>query len=331
MREGWSAIFVCGVTVLLLAAAPAHGAFPGRPGPIAYSKVSAGEAAEGVEEGGGIFSHGPRRSDTPRQLTDSTEDSSPAYSPNGRLVVFTGNRNPGLGARGRYIYVMNRDGSDIRQLTSGEFADFNPSFAPDGRHVIFDRSELALGQRSHIFSVAIDGSGLRQVSSGAASDQDPVYTPNGRRIVFVSDRRRSGRRDHSNIFSMRPDGSRVRLLIGGPRSEFDPDVSPNGRKIVFVSSRNHGPNLFVARANGRRVHALTRSRGDCFRGTCYSNPTWSPDGKHIAFLGSGRYKTVLEVMRADGRGFARDFDSGGTEEEGFGTTLGPPSWGPQPR
>lgn len=312
-------------------AAPAHAAFPGKPGPIAYPKTSLDEGPPGVVEGGGgIYSHGPRKRDTPRQLTESTEDSSPSYSANGRLIVFSSDREPGPGALGTHIFVMNRDGSNVRQLTSGEFIDSSPSFSPDGRRVVFSRSSPP-NPVSHIFSVAIDGSGLRQLTNGAGSDYDPVYAPNGRLIVFVSNRRKSGRRDRSNIFSMRPNGSRVRLLVGGPRNEFDPDVSPNGRKIVFASNRNHGPNLFVARINGRHVRALTHSRGDCFRGTCYSNPAWSPDGKHIAFLGSGRYKSILEVMRADGRGRSKEFDSGGTEAEGFGTTVGPPSWGPRPR
>jgi TolB protein len=130
---------------------------------------------------------------------------------------------------------------------------------------------------------------------------------------------------------MRPDGSQIRLLIGGPRNELDPDISPNGRSIAFSSNRDHGPNLFVARLDGKHVRELTHSRHDCFGSACYTNPSWSPDGKHIAFLASGRYSSDLEVMRADGRGFSKEFAGGGTEEEGFGSHVGAPAWGPRPR
>ena len=329
MAKGVGTLF-CAVAALL-AATPAQAAFPGRPGPIAYSYSSFGETGAGeFEGGGGIFSHGPRKREAPRQLTQDSADSSPSYSPDGRLIAFSGNRGTDPEEATSRIFVMKRDGSGVRQLTDGGFADSNPSFSPDGRRVVFDRGG-APGQPTQIFSVSIDGGEPRQISDGTANDYDPVFTPNGRRIVFVSDRRASGRRDRSNIFSMRPNGSHVRLLIGGPRSEFDPDVSPNGRFVAFASNRSHGPNIFVARMSGRHVRALTHSRGDCFRGTCYTSPAWSPDGRHIACLASGRYKSDLEVMRSDGRGPSKEFAEGGTEEEGYGSHVGAPSWGPRPR
>lgn len=311
----------------LCAAAPAQAAFPGAPGPIAYSKTTADE----VEDSGGLFAHGPSKKDAPIQLTEDPGDGSPSYSPNGRLIVFSGNRDPGE-TQGSHIYLMKSDGSGLKQLTSGSFYDSNPSFSPDGKLVVFDRGGLQ-GRGTHIFSVSTEGSGLRQIGNSEGSDSDPTFTPNGRRIVFVSNRMSSGRRDRSNILSMRPDGTRIRLLIGGPREEYDPDVSPNGRAIAFASNRDHGhgPNLFVARMSGGHIRELTHSRHDCFESACYASPSWSPDGKHIAFLSIGRYSSGVTVMRADGHGFSKEFAEGGTEEEGFGSHVGAPGWGPRPR
>lgn len=311
---------------MLFAAAPSQAAFPGAPGPIAYSHTVIGEGTDT----GGLLAHGPRKRDAPVELTENPTDSSPSYSPNGRLIVFAGNHDPGLAPQGSHLYVMKRDGSDVRQLTSGSFYDSNPSFSPNGKLVVFDRSGLQ-GRVAQIFSVSLDGSGLQAITDATGSDSDPTFTPNGKRIVFVSNRMTGGRADHSNILSMRPDGSQIRLLIGGPRNELDPDVSPNGRSIAFSSNRDHGPNLFVAKINGKHVRELTHSRHDCFGSACYTNPSWSPDGKHIAFLAIGRYSSDLEVMRADGRGFSKEFANGGTEEEGFGSHVGAPAWGPRPR
>ena len=310
----------------LFAAAPAQAAFPGAPGPIAYSHVLIGE---GIDTGG-LLAHEPRKRDAPVELTENPSDNSPSYSPNGQLLVFAGNHDPGLAPQGSHLYVMKRDGSGVRQLTSGSFYDSNPSFSPNGKLVVFDRGGLQ-GRVTQIFSVSLDGSGLRAITDETGSDSDPTFTPNGKRIVFVSNRMTSGRTDRSNILSMRPGGSQIRLLIGGPRNELEPDVSPNGRRIAFSSNRDHGPNLFVAKINGKHVRELTHSRHDCFGSACYTNPAWSPDGKHIAFLASGRYSSDLEVMRADGRGFSKEFDTGGTEEEGFGSHVGAPTWGPRPR
>jgi Tol biopolymer transport system component len=326
-RRTWKRLALPAFGLLALcAAAPAQAAFPGVPGPIAYPNVVIGE---GIDTGG-LLAHGPRKRDAPVELTENPTDNSPAYSPDGRLIVFAGNHDPGLAPQGSHLYVMKRDGSDVRQLTSGSFYDFNPSFSPNGKLVVFDRTGLQ-GRHTQIFSVSIDGSGLQAITDETGSDSDPTFTPSGKRIVFVSNRMTSGRTDRSNILSMRPDGSQTRLLIGGPRNELDPDVSPSGRRIAFSSNRDHGPNLFVARIDGGHVRELTHSRHDCFGSACYTNPSWSPDGKHIAFLAGGRYSSSVEVMRADGRGFAKGFDTGGTEEEGFGSHVGAPAWGPQPR
>ena len=172
---GWAwmriALPVLGL-VALLAAAPAQAAFPGVPGPIAYSNVTIGE---GIDTGG-LLAHGPRKRDAATTLTEIPTDNSPSYSPNGRLIVFAGNHDPGLAPQGSHIYLMKRDGSGVSQLTSGSFYDSNPSFSPNGKLVVFDRGGLQ-GRVTHIFSVSTDGSGLRQISDEAGSDYDPTFTP----------------------------------------------------------------------------------------------------------------------------------------------------------
>ena len=327
MQEAKLVALVALVVAAAVAASPGEAAYPGVAGPIAYSKVETSEAAYGGT--GGIFVHGPRASDAPRQLTNDPQDDEPSYSANGRLIVFSGNRDPvtptsPFGPPGRHIYVMKNDGGDVRQITSGDFYDSNPSFSPNGKLVVFDRAGVRLNRTTHIFSVNVDGSGLRQLTNEEGSDYDSVFAPNGKVIVFISNRKSSGRKDRSNIFSMRPNGSRLRLLIGGKRSEYDPDVSPNGRSIAFASNSRGKFGIYISRISGRHVRPLRESQGA-------SSPSWAPDGKHIAFLDSGNESSSVDVMRADGRGYSKEFDSGGTEEEGFGSTVGAPGWGTRPR
>ncbi len=303
----------------LLAAPVARAAFPGKAGPLVYPRVDVNEAADT----GGLLLHGPRQKQKPRRLTANPTDEAPSFSADGRLVVFSSVTEPL--AAGRHIYVVESDGTGLRQLTTGSAFDSHPSFSPDGRLVVFDRDPGA--GKSHIFAVGVDGTGLRQLTTGNANDSEPVFTPNGRRIVFVSDRDRDGRSDGSDIFAMGPRGENQRVLVDGPRNEEEPDTSPDGRRIVFVSNRAQGINLFVANAAGRHVRQLTHNKRDCFSGSCNLSPVFSPDGAHIAYLAVGRYSSDLEVMRADGRGAVKEFSDGNTEEEGFGSKVGAPGWG----
>jgi Tol biopolymer transport system component len=298
--------------------APAQAAFPGKPGPLVYPRVSINES----EDTGGLTLHGPRQKQKPHRLTANPTDEAPAFSANGRFVAFSSVTEPL--AAGRHIYVVKADGTGLRQLTTGSSFDSNPSFSPDGKQIAFDRDPGA--GKSHVFVINVDGTGLRQLTNGNFNDSEPVYTPNGKRIVFVSDRNHDVKTDRSDIFAMAPSGASQRVLIDGPYYEKEPDTAPSGKAIAFVSNRQPGINIFVANANGRRVRQLTHNKRDCFSGSCNLSPAWSPDGKYIAYLAVGRYSSDLEVMRADGGG-EKEFSDGGTEPEGFGTKVGAPSWG----
>lgn len=317
------ALLACGFVVG--SAASAQAAFPGKVGPLVYSRVDLNESADV----GGLVVHGPRQKQKPHPLTTNPGDDTPSFSADGRFVAFAGNYEAGTPLpMGRHIYVVNVDGTGLRQLTSGASFDENPSFSPDGRKVVFDRHSSA--GKAHVFVINVDGSGLRQLTNGNFNDSEPVYMPSSKRIVFVSDRDHDVRTDRSDIFAMAPSGVNQRVLIDGPRNEDEPDTAPNGKSIVFVSNRAPGINIFVASANGRHIHQLTHNKRDCFSGNCNLSPAWAPDGGHIAFLTVGRFSSDLEVMRADGSG-EKEFSNGSTEEEGFGSRVGPPGWGPVAR
>ncbi len=309
-----------GIAVALAAAlaTSAHAAFPGKVGPVVYPRVSINEA----DDTGGLTLHGPRQKQKPHRLTSNPTDEAPAFSADGRFVAFSSVTEPL--AAGRHIYVVNVDGTGLRQLTNGPSFDSNPSFSPNGKQVAFDRHAGA--GKTHVFVINVDGTGLRQLTNGSFNDSEPVYTPSGKRIVFVSDRDHDVKTDRSDIFAMAPSGANQRVLVDGPYYETEPDTAPSGKAIAFVSNRRPGINIFVANANGRHVRQLTHNKRDCFSGSCNLSPAWSPDGKHIAYLAVGRYNSDLEVMRADGSG-EKEFSDGGTETEGFGTKVGAPSWG----
>lgn len=316
------------LAMLAVAAVPAQATFPGVAGPIAYQRLNLGEF---LGTSGGLVLHGPRLRDHPHRLTSEPSDIAPAFSPDGRTIVFVGDPDPAASTR-PHLYVIKVDGTGLRQLTSGEERDGNPSFSPNGKQVVFDRTTTGVDHIIHLYVVNLAGGAPRQLTRGDEQDSDPVFAPNGRTIAFTSSRARDGNvsGDRTDIFAMDPDGTHLRPLIDGPLKDEEADFSPDGRSLVFTSNRNRGPNVFVANLRSGRVRQLTHSRRGCFDGNCYLSPTWAPDGKHIAMIARGRFSDDLEVIRPDGGG-GKTFANGDTEEEGFGTAIATPAWGPKPR
>lgn len=68
----------------------------------------------------------------PTRLTETkANDSSPAWSPDGRLIAFVSDRsNPG--EHENEIYVMDADGGDVRRITENDVWDLTPAWRPRG-------------------------------------------------------------------------------------------------------------------------------------------------------------------------------------------------------
>jgi Tol biopolymer transport system component len=305
----------------MLTAPPAGAAFPGKPGPIAYEKSSSDEVAEGtVETLGGLFASTVQRPRQRRQLTLDPDDHSPSYSADGRSIAFVGEDEAG----GSAIYVMRGDGTERRMVTSD---GAHPHFFPGGRAIAFARM---VEGHSHIFTIRLDGSGLRQLTFGPYDDSDPAVSPGGRRIAFISDRDQDSRRDRTDIFVINAQGTGLRVLSDLPRSQAEPDWSPDGRRIAFAMSAGGNSNIFVVRVGGKRLRQLTGCK-DPPRCRSYVSPAFSPNGRQIVALGLGTRTSTISLIPVEGHGATDSIDSGGVEEEGFGSHVGAPTWGPRPR
>jgi Tol biopolymer transport system component len=312
-----SVLCLSAAVLLALGAGTSLAAFPGKPGPIAYSKATYERDGVGV---GGLFTHGPRIGQRPVRLTTDLSDREPSYSADGRWIVFVSVNET---TRRSSIYLMRRDGSERREVTFDGLGGTDPTFFPSGNAIAFVRP---VEGRRQIFTVLTNGVALRRLTDGPHENFDPAVAPDGRRIAFAGDRDRVGR-DRNDIYTMRSDGSDVRPAIAGPRSESEPDWAPNGRRIAYVVGGGSSSDLFVAGTNGRRALRLTPCEG--IRCRDFSHPAFSPDGKHIVALSESNRSSGIEVFRSDGVGSYRSFDDAGFGEEGEGSYLGAPTWGPR--
>ncbi len=112
---------------------------------------------------------------------DIVECASPAFSPDGQLVAFEGNRKGVVD-----IFEVDLQTREIRNLTADDYFDANPWYSADGKTLVYNRR---IGEHWKLFTVDLsDASRKTQLTFGAANDVQPAYSRDGKRIYFSSDR-----------------------------------------------------------------------------------------------------------------------------------------------
>jgi Tol biopolymer transport system component len=116
---------------------------------------------------------------------------SPAWSPDGKQIVFTG-----LDGGISDLFIVNRDGSDLRRLTNDKYADLMAAWSPDGKTIAFatdrgpdtDFKVLRFGNMRvalyHLDSDRIEV--LGHMDRG--KNINPQWAPDGKSLAFISDR-----------------------------------------------------------------------------------------------------------------------------------------------
>jgi Tol biopolymer transport system component len=269
---------------LLGLVAPAHAAFPGANGRIAFNSTRGGNAD--------IYSINQDGSGETRLTDDPAADTEPAWSPDGTKIAFVSERDPSDPGCDDFetqcnseIYVMNADGSAETRVTRTITArEFLPTWTPDGR-LSFERVDYcdAQGCPVSIFTANPDGSGEVRFPAGQNASE-PAWSPDGTRIVYLGSTFDSG-----GLFTANPDGT-GRLPFDDSGSF--PDWAPDGSLIVF------------AHASLQTGHSIATKMPDGTGLTVFGQPGqlphWSPDGTKITFSRPVNGVEQIHVMNADG-------------------------------
>ena len=242
-----------------------------------------------------------------RRLTNNpASDHSPSWSPDGKRIVFTSNRDGHFmhGIPTDEIYVMDTDGGNQQNLTNNPSYETSPSWSPDGKRIAFDSNRDGRFNWE-IYVMDADGGNQQRLTNnpdpnGHPDDRYPSWSPDGKRIVFSA--RREGHVVHNldttyEIYVMDADGGNQQRLTNNRNNELAPVWSPNGNRIAFAADRkgNFGNfEIYVMDADGGNPQNLTNNRiFDWF-------PSWSPDGERIAFMSRRDGNSEIYVMDADG-------------------------------
>jgi uncharacterized protein YjdB len=237
-------------------------------------------------------------SEAPVKINAGSVSREPSPSPDGTQLVFAVSQaNPTTGEPQHDLYIVNRNGMNMRWLTRTEGLEQEPKWSPDGARILF--TGIAAG-RSDLFVINPDGTGLTNLTSSIdnlSNIRHPAWSRDGNYIAFTG----AAGTKHS-IYMIDANGSNLRQITTDAGFDVWPSFSPDGQKIAFVRYNSAAPalgdDIMIVNVNGGLVtrYALP---GD------QRTPSWSPDGKYIALSGTavaGSGIAQIYTMRVDGTG-----------------------------
>jgi len=182
-------------------------------------------------------------------------------------------------------YVMDADGRELAEVTSGLETIAQPYWSPDGSRLLV---ACCTGSGpSRLLLVAGLGSEPVDLAPGISGASHPAWAPDGSRIVFESTKDGS-----LYTVDVTDTGTSSPQPLGIQGA--GPAWSPDGSRIAYFAERDGNLDIYSAVADGTDAVRLTDDPA------ADHSPTWSPDGGSIAFVSERDGDQDIIVMNADG-------------------------------
>ncbi len=224
-------------------------------------------------------------------LTAVSHGIDPAWSPDGKQIVFARWDNPSPG-----VYLANADGSDERIVFASPRVR-SPRFSPDGTQIVFSQQKRETPQ-------AVWKLGVVDLATGGLTEPQcsrlcfvPMWSPDGRTIVYtdptvgiMATDKTSGAPwivfgPHGYYFDTAKNAAMPILHLPPLTSSA---LSADGSRVAFMLWAQDHWDINLVNASGGDEIGVTRPDPILyvFYGVKVNNvaPVWSPDGKQILFL-----------------------------------------------
>jgi serine/threonine protein kinase len=213
------------------------------------------------------------------------DDVQPAFSPDGKLIVFRSGRD------GSGIFVMDAGGKSVRKLAA---ACHTPVWSRDGTEIIVAEGN---GQRaisrtpppSALYAVNVDTGNRRVITTGDAVQ--PSCSPNGYRIAYWG-MRQGGQRD---IWTVAAKGGKPIEVTNDPNSDWNPVWSYDGGYLYFASDRDGKMNLWRIQIDEQSGETTGKAEPVKLPGDYVQHFDFSTDGRLMAYVQESMRKSLYQI------------------------------------
>lgn len=197
---------------------------------------------------GDIYKVGVNGGKAVQLTTQSSYESSPVWSADGKQIAFASDRYGSMD-----VFVMNSEGGEAKRLTVNSASEIPSSFTPDGKYVLFsaaiqDPAESALyptGAMSELYQVPVEGGRTEQVLATPAEMVN--YSAKGDFFLY-QDRKgfeNEWRKHHTSsitrdVWMYEVKTGKHTNLTERAGEDRNPVLSADGKQVYFLSERNKG-------------------------------------------------------------------------------------------
>ena len=169
------------------------------------------------------------------------KDAVPRWSPNGKQIAFHREKRwqPGQKLQEIDVFVMNRDSSQLQQITDHPGLDTSPIWSPNGKQIAFGSSRSGV---SEIYKIDIATKEIEQLTrnlkGGAINMED--WSPDGKSIAYTA----PSPPVWNTIYLTDANGSTHRQFLPGKGTlRYTVQWSPDGKKILYCEAAYQGNDL----------------------------------------------------------------------------------------